>query len=145
MPKRSPKLSETRLRALVEERAGRRCEYCHAPQDVCGYRYHLDHIIPSSQGGPDVPANRALACAACNLAKVNKTLGTDPESGAAVALYDPRSQAWQDHFRWAKDRETLIGLTPTGRATVMALDLNNDLRKEARQLWFDTGWLPRKL
>jgi HNH endonuclease len=144
LAKRSRKLSEARLRALVEKRAGRRCEYCQAPQAVCGYRYHLEHIIPSSQGGPDAPANRALACAACNLAKADKTLGVDSESGAAIALYDPRRQAWREHFRWAEDRETLIGLTPTGRATVVALDLNDDLRKEARRLRFESGWLPQE-
>jgi 5-methylcytosine-specific restriction endonuclease McrA len=93
LAKRSRPLSEARLRALVEKRAGRRCEYCQAPQAVCGYRYHLEHIIPSSQGGPDALANRALACAACNLTKVDKTLGVDPESGAAVPLYNPRRQA----------------------------------------------------
>jgi hypothetical protein len=60
-----------------------------------------------------------------------------------VPLYDPRRQAWQEHFRWADDRQTLLGLTPTGRATVVALDLNNDFRREARRLWFETGWLPQ--
>jgi hypothetical protein len=145
LAKRSRKLSEAGLRALVEKRAGRRCEYCQAPQAVCGYRYHLEHILPVSQGGPDTPANRALACAARNLAKVDKIRGVDRQSGAAIALFDPRRQAWEEHFHWDEDRETLLGLTPTGRATIQALDLNNDFRKEVRRLWFETGWLPQDL
>jgi hypothetical protein len=141
LAKRRLKLSAFELRALVEKRAGKRCEYCHAPQRVCGYRYHLEHIIPSSKGGSDAPLNRALACAACNLAKVDKTTASDPKTGAEVELFDPRKQDWHEHFRWSDDRETLIGLSRTGRATVAALDLNSDFRKEARQLWFQTGWL----
>ena len=27
-------------------------------------------------------------------------------------------------------------------ATVAALDMNSDLLREARRLWFETGWLP---
>jgi hypothetical protein len=40
------------------------------------------------------------------------------------------------------DRETVIGLTATGRAKIVTLDLNSEFRKEARRLWFQTGWLP---
>ena len=34
------------------------------------------------------------------------------------------------------------GVTPEGRATVVALDLNGELRLAARRLWFDAGLLP---
>ena len=57
------------LRARLEERAGGRCEYCQAPQRVCGYRFHLEHIIRVALGGSDDESSRALACASCNLAK----------------------------------------------------------------------------
>ena len=43
-----------------------RCQYC------CGAllpRYHIDHIHPRSQGGPDHLSNYCLACEPCNLAK----------------------------------------------------------------------------
>src|SRR5579872_2021432 len=94
------------LRRLVEERAGARCEYCHAPQRVSGYRFHLEHILPRAHGGSDGPDNRALACATCNLAKGDRTAGIDPRTGAAVSLFNPRTQDWEDHFRWANDRRT---------------------------------------
>jgi hypothetical protein len=109
---------------------------------VSGYRFHLEHIIPRAHGGSDGLHNRALACATCNLAKGDRTAGIDPRTGAAVGLFNPRTQDWEDHFRWANDRRTLVGRTPTGRATIVALDMNSDLHREARRLWFETGWLP---
>jgi len=36
----------------------------------------------------------------------------------------------------------LLGLSPTGRASVGALDLNASLRLEARRLWRALGLLP---
>ena len=42
----------------------------------------------------------------------------------AVSLFNPRSDIWRDHFVWSVDRIHIIGLTPTGRATVSALALN---------------------
>jgi hypothetical protein len=126
----------------VEKRARCRCEYCHAPQRVSGYRFHLEHIIPQAKGGSDAPRNRALACATCNLAKTDKTRGIDPRTGAEVALFNPRTQVWERHFRWANDQQTIAGRTATGRATVETLGMNNEFLQEARRLWFETGWLP---
>jgi 5-methylcytosine-specific restriction endonuclease McrA len=130
------------LRRTVEERAGRRCEYCRSPQRVSGYRFHLDHVIPRTAGGSHVPSNRALACAPCNLAKVDRRIGVDPPSGDEVPLFNPRKDIWEDHFHWADEGENLIGRTAAGRATIAALDMNNEMRMEARRLWFATGWLP---
>src|SRR5438477_3715332 len=132
-------LSVALLRRRVEKRAGWRCEYCHAPQRVSGYRFHIEHILPRAQGGSDALRNRALACATCNLAKADRTVGFDPRRESEVALFNPRTQVWKDHFRWAKDRQTLVGRTPPGRATVATLDMNNPLHREARRLWFETG------
>jgi hypothetical protein len=126
----------------VEKRAGRRCEYCHAPQRVSGYRFHVEHILPRTRRGPDTLNNRALACATCNFAKAGKAEGIDPVTGEKTALFHPRAQTWHDHFYWGDDHQTLIGVTPTGRATIAALDMNNELHHEARRLWFETGWLP---
>lgn len=139
--KRRP-ISGFQLRLLVERRARGRCEYCHAPQRACGYRFHLEHIIPSSEGGSDAPPNRALACAACNLTKTDKTAGTDPVTGVEVMLFNPRNQTWNEHFDWAVDEETIVGLTPTGRATVETLEMNSKLRRDARRFWFEAKLLP---
>jgi hypothetical protein len=130
------------LRRRVETRAGDRCEYCHALQRACGYRFHLEHIVPTAEGGSDDIENRALACAACNLAKSDRTTGVDPETGQRVSLFHPRTDVWEEHFCWQDDPPTIVARTPEGRATVVALDLNSELRLEARRLWFDTGLLP---
>ena len=142
MPGRDPAEPRRSLRSQVERRAHGRCEYCHAPQSACGYRFHLDHITPPSAGGSDGLPNRALACAPCNLAKSDRVSGADPRTGAIVPLFHPRLHRWQEHFRWSADRQTLVGATPTGRATVVVLDLNSALRRQARRLWFAMGWLP---
>jgi hypothetical protein len=130
-------------RARIEERAGGRCEYCQAPQRVCGYRFHLEHIIPVALGGSDDEFNRALACASCNLAKADRGSGRDPLIGEEVLLFDPPTLVWRDHFAWAEDQRTLKGLTTTGRATIATLDMNSELRQAARPFWFDAGLLPQ--
>ena len=132
----------SKLRQRVEARAGGRCEYCRAPQAACGYHFHLEHVIPIAEGGCDELENRALACAACNLAKSDRTTGIDPRTGRAVALFDPRNDAWDEHFRFDDDLPIIIGLTPKGRATIATLDLNAEMRRESRQLWFESGLLP---
>jgi hypothetical protein len=33
---------------------------------------------------------------------------------------------WHEHFAWNTDQLYLIGLTPTGRATISELDLNRE-------------------
>jgi HNH endonuclease len=130
------------LRARLEERARGRCEYCQAPQSVCGYHFHLEHIVPITRGGFDAEANRALACASCNLAKADRISGRDPLTGEEVPLFHPRIHLWQEHFSWSGDHRTLMGRTATGRATIAALDMNSELRLDARHLWFAVGLLP---
>ena len=130
------------MRRRVEQRAGGRCEYCRAPQHACGYRFHLEHIRPTALGGSDAFPNRALACASCNLAKADRVAAVDPVTGTEVPLFHPRKMAWADHFVWEDDCQTVAGLTPTGRATAAALDLNSDLRRQARRFWVEAGLLP---
>jgi hypothetical protein len=72
----------------------------------------------------------------------DKVSGIDPLTGAEVALFNPRRQAWETHFGWADDQQTIEGRTLTGRATIVTLDMNSDLRRGARLLWFMMGLLP---
>ena len=130
-----------RGRRSVERRAAWRCEYCRAPQRVCGYRFHVEHIVPRLLGGADDDSNLALACGPCNLVKGPRTKWTDPVTGEHVLLYHPRTQRWEEHFAWSSDGSTLVGLTAVGRATISALDMNNPLRLEARLLWRELGLL----
>ena len=47
------------------------CAYCGV---VFNGKYHVDHVVPLSQGGGNGPDNIALACAPCNLSKGDKSL-----------------------------------------------------------------------
>jgi hypothetical protein len=51
-------------------------------------------------------------------------------------------RAWHEHVAWSGDGTQVIGLTPCGRATVLALKLNNDDMVVARRLWVSVGWHP---
>lgn len=86
----------------------------------------MEHIIPRSQDGKTTLDNLALACQGCNGHKYNKTEGSDPVRGEIVSLYHPRQQKWSSHFRWNDDYTLIVGLTPTGRATIEALQLNRN-------------------
>jgi len=39
-------------------------------------------------------------------------------------LYNPREHRWSEHFAWNEDFTVLVGMTPTGRATIVKLALN---------------------
>jgi len=120
-----------RLRAEVILRAGDRCEYCRLSQLGQEARFHLDHVMPRAAGGPTTVDNLALACVSCSLRKGASQTALDPDSGAAVPLFNPRTQAWPDHFRW--DGVRMAALTPTGRATLAALAMNRPLIVAIRQ------------
>lgn len=129
-------------REKVERRAKRRCEYCQAPQGICAYTFHIEHITPRSKGGGDTLANYALACFPCNNAKGAHVTATDPETGEEVALFHPRKHKWTAHFVWTEDFTRIEGKTAIGRATVRRLKMNERLQEKARPLWVSTGTWP---
>jgi hypothetical protein len=115
----------------VERRADQRCEYCQMHQALQGGTFHVEHILPTSRGGPSSMENLAWSCPGCNLRKSDRIEAPDPDSGAIVPLFHPRSDSWPEHFEW--DGYLLVGRTPTGRATVFVLDLNHPRRLLIRQ------------
>lgn len=136
-------LSEV-TRRPVRERAGHRCEYCLSHQVYTMGRLQIDHILPLAKGGADDGDNLCLACELCNQYKWTKTHGIDPETGHYVAPFNPRQQRWSEHFAWSSDGVEILGLTPHGRATVVALNLNNELAITVRRNWIKAGWHPPK-
>jgi hypothetical protein len=110
------------LQRLVQRRAGGRCEYCGLAQEGQEARFHIDHVVPLARGGATIEDNLALACVSCSLRKAARQTAVDPHTGRAAALFNPRVDRWQSHFRWQGER--VVGLTPTGRATVKALKMN---------------------
>lgn len=119
------------LQAEVVLRAANRCEYCRLSQLGQEATFHIDHVIPRAAGGPTIPDNLALACVSCSLRKWAKQTATDPDSGEEVPLFNPRTQSWDEHFRW--DGVRVVPLTPTGRATVAALAMNRPIIIAIRQ------------
>jgi hypothetical protein len=114
------------LRRLVGQRAGGCCEYCRSREDHCPESFSVEHVVPQSQGGPTAEENLAYSCQGCNNRKHTKTMGRDPASGNQAPLFHPRRQRWRDHFAWRESFTRVVGLTPTGRATVYELELNRE-------------------
>jgi len=115
----------TALRFAVVRRAGGRCEYCRLAQAGQEAVFHVDHIQPIVAGGPTTLENLAVACVSCSLRKAARQSAPDPDTGADAVLFNPRTELWSDHFRWEGER--VMGLTPTGRATIAALAMNRPL------------------
>jgi 5-methylcytosine-specific restriction endonuclease McrA len=128
--------------ARVRQRAGERCGYCRCPQHLVFGWLEIEHVVPVSQGGTSEESNLWLACRFCNTFKSDALDAIDPVSGQRLPLFDPRSQKWDDHFRWSEDGAHIVGLTPTGRATVVQLQLNYPLAVTVRKNWVDAGWHP---
>jgi hypothetical protein len=116
---------------LVAERAGERCEYCRMHQSLQGATFHIEHVHPTVLGGSSDLANLALACPRCNLCKSDRIEAINPQSGALVALYNPRQANWDDHFEC--QGYEIQGRTPAGRATAAAFELNSERRMRIRQ------------
>jgi hypothetical protein len=130
------------LRRHIAERAKHRCGYCQTQAEIIGMPLELEHIIPEVLGGASTESNLWLACPSCNRHKGQCTHATDPETGQRVPLFNPHRQAWNDHFEWREAGLYVHGLTPTGRATVETLHMNNPFIVRARQAWIMVGWHP---
>lgn len=130
------------LRQRVFVEANFRCEYCLTSHRLLGMPPTIDHILPIVLGGNHERENLAAACYRCNEHKGRMTHAVDPLSRELVPLYNPREQPWVDHFEWGNGGTHIVGLTPTGRATVVALRLNNEYIIEARTLWIAREWHP---
>ena len=126
------------LKQNVAERARYCCEYCRSQEAFSPAAFSVEHITPHARGGNDEIENLAYACQECNNRKFTSVEASDPVSGESVPLYHPRQHTWSEHFAWNEDYTLLIGLTPTGRATIERLKLNRDrvvnLRDALRQI-----------
>jgi len=145
---RIPITAQTERR--IREAARYRCGYCLSQQQYVMAKLLIDHIIPRAAFAANDPQMHAeenlwLACNICNLHKSDKTHESDPVTGERVRLFNPRTQVWGDHFQWSEDGRRVIGRTPTGRATVIALKLDSDSEAlTVRANWVSVGWHPPK-
>lgn len=126
------------VRRIVIERAGNRCEYCHLPQAISNYEFHIEHIISIQHGGQDTLNNLAWCCAFCNWKK-GPNIGTlvNGEQGI-VPLYNPRTQPWADHFEIQDG--LIIPLSVIGIGTSNLLEFNLPERVEVRSILYQAGF-----
>jgi hypothetical protein len=87
--------------------------------------------------------NLALARQGCNNHKYNRTESIDPATRQLVPLFHPRRHPWREHFAWDECFEHIIGLTPIGRATIEALQLNREEVVNLRRLLYAAGEHPQ--
>jgi hypothetical protein len=97
---------------------------------------HLESLA-AARSSPGTPSLRLLF-------DPHRVEASDPLTGEIVPLFHPRQQQWGEHFAWSPEGDRILGLTPTGRATVAALHLNRDKLVEARQTWVAVGLHPPK-
>lgn len=126
------------LQRRVRLRAGHRCEYCGISQAGQEATFHIDHVLPRQQGGPTTLENLALSCVSCSLRKGARTEARDPETGEMAIMYNPRHCLWEEHFLLTESFQ-ILGLTPTGRASVALLQMNRPVAVEIRRLCAERG------
>lgn len=130
------------LKKQVRERAKNCCEYCFVQAQYSGESFSIEHILPLIKGGLSVLFNLAFSCQRCNNHKYTATTAVDPASGSVVALYHPRTDIWAEHFEWREYFTEIIGISPTGRATVHRLQLNREGLVNLRRVLVDAGLHP---
>ena len=120
------------LRKLVRERAKFTCEYCRIHEDGVLLPHEPDHIIAVKHRGTTTEVNLAWACFTCNRAKASDLASIDIETEKIVPLFNPRDDAWEDHFSLERNGQ-ISPLTDVGRVTEFLLKLNRAEHIEIRR------------
>lgn len=134
-----------RTRRKVEKRAKKLCEYCQSPLEFSSDPFSIEHIRPISKGGTNDLENLALACQGCNGHKSAKTESFDEISQTTASFYNPRKDAWSEHFAWSEDFTEIIGKTAKGRATIKSLKLNRRTVINLRKILILAGEHPANI
>jgi len=135
----------TKLHRQLVEADDHCCAYCQTSAANTGQPVTVDHILPISQGGKTEFDNLCFACRLCNEFKAAHTSGIDPLTGEATPLFHPRHDSWSEHFLWDGSGSRLIGVTAIGRATIVTLNMNNEVIVRTRLRWVSVGWHPPQL
>ncbi len=128
---------DSALRQMVAHRADGCCEYCRLPQSAVDVTFHVEHIVAKQHGGGDDDENLAFACDRCNFHKGPNLASVDSLTQAVVMLFHPRRDEWETHFTF--HGADIVGLTPTGHATVQLLQRNSRHRRTFRAILRATG------
>jgi hypothetical protein len=135
----------SRLRQRVRGWFGDCCAYCRTAEHLTATHFEIEHIQPRATGGETAFANLCLSCPMCNRFKSDSSSATDPLTNTEVPLFHPQSQRWNDHFAWSEDATEVIGLSPTGRATIATLRMNRPALVRVRRMWVSLAEHPPKL
>lgn len=93
----------------------------------------MDHVISEKHGGPTDSDNLAYACIYCNQAKGTDIGSIDWDSGEFLRFFNPRKDAWSDHF--ALGDIEIVAKTKTGTVTARILRFNDlDRLREREEL-----------
>lgn len=130
------------LKTKIRTQAKFRCGYCLRCETLTGMPMEFEHLIPIALGGKSIEENLWLSCRRCNEFKGVQIIVFDSETNSDVAIFNPRTQNWNEHFYWSEDGTEIIGKTPIGRATINALNLNEQIIVVSRKLWVSVGWFP---
>jgi hypothetical protein len=123
------------LRRQVRARYLDHCAYCRTAENLTVATFEIEHIIPLAAGGTTILENLCLSCPTCNRCKANRTEAIDAVINSPVSLFHPHRDAWSDHFAWNNQGTEIVGLSPTGRATITALRMNRPQLVRLRRMW----------
>ena len=131
------------FREIVVARAGGACEYCRLLEAPTGVTFHIEHVLPRSQGGETTLANLALSCPGCNMAKGGRTRGRDRSENEQPLFnprqYEPSLLGWHLHFALDLSSGMILPRTPVAEATAAVLNVNSPNRVFARMLQIQAG------
>ena len=127
------------LRQTIADRANLLCEYCLIAEADTFYGCEVDHIISLKHGGSSEPNNLAYACALCNRAK-ESDVGSISASGEFTRFFNPRTDAWCEHFRL--EGASIQPLTTIGEVTARILGFNDSARLHEREEMIRFGKYP---
>lgn len=130
------------LQRLVRSRFADCCAYCKTAEALTATTFEIEHIVPKTAGGDTIIENLCLACPFCNRHKATRQTVIDPVTQKEVLLFHPYQQVWTEHFAWNDSATEIIGLTPSGRATIATLQMNRSPLVRVRRMWVQMGEHP---
>ena len=128
------------LRRTVTERAYHVCEYCLVHENDLFHGCEVDHVLSVKHGGLTIAENLAFACFHCNRHKGTDLGSVSTRTGILIRFFNPRSDAWREHFQWNEGR--IEPLTDIGEVTARLLEFNHPERVAFRKLLVETGRYP---
>lgn len=117
------------MRERVRQRAHGQCEYCLLHERDGVHAFHVEHVISEKHHGRTEDHSLAFSCPFCNRAKGSDIAGL--ADGTLVRLFNPRIDAWAEHFKFEAER---IGTKSNiGAVTAKLLDFNSAHRLALRR------------